>query len=193
MSDRGGGQRIASCSGPAVYGSRITSYRAEGCGILSVVRFLHRIQENMSLDTHLTNFQIVCDNISKVRNVSRLLQPIHTLPHQTEHTPHYNLEPLQPEWDVLNEIWHTVKAWNGLRIHHVKGHQDSTAPAESLTLEAALNVEADALAGRYLRTHPVPNPKCPLFPHTHAHLHVDDTPSLIGTPCKSVMQNAMHP
>lgn len=70
-------------------------------------------------------------------------------------------------------MWHTVKEWSGLTIEHVKGHQDTVTPAESLSLEATLNVDADALAGQYLQHHPTPHYKCHLFPHTHAHLHLD--------------------
>jgi hypothetical protein len=58
--------------------------------------------------------------------------------------------------------WLTVKAWKGLTIEHVKGHQDTVTPAESLSLEAALNIEADALAGQYLRRipHHITNATC---------------------------------
>ena len=43
-----------------------------------------------------------------------------------------------------------------------------------LPIEAALNVQADALAGSFLCRDPNPKPKCLLFPHTHAHLHIND-------------------
>ena len=42
-------------------------------------------------------------------------------------------------------------------------------PAEQLSIEAILNVQADALAGRFLRQDPVPKPMCYMFPNTHAH------------------------
>ena len=80
------------------------------------------------------------------------------------------MQPLQPKWDVLNEIWYTTKQWHGIRIAHMKGHQDMATPAEQLSIEAILNVQADALAGRFLRQDPVPKPMCYMFPNTHAHL-----------------------
>ena len=118
--------------------------------------------------------QIVCDNVSMVRNVHKLLPSRDTSDSEYNLGKHHTLEPLQPEWDVLNEIWHTVKAWPGLRIAHVKGHQDDTTPAELLPIEAILNVQADALASNFLRQDPTPRYQCHLFPNTHAHLHLED-------------------
>ena len=168
------GQRCATNNGP-VRGSRITSYRAEGHGILSATRFLARIHDFTHTNTTPMTVKIVCDNISMVRNVKKFLRLLED--QDSLEVPggdqHFTLQPLQPEWDVLNEVWHTIKDWSGLTIAHVKGHQDTITPAESLSLEATLNVEADALAGQYLRQHPTPLHRCHLFPHTHVHLHLD--------------------
>ena len=166
--------RKAVCAGP-VRGSRISSYRAEGYGILSVTRFIHRTLEYTRMRTPcLDQLTIVCDNQSMVRKVQRLLlNTTDTLPIDVHK--HHTLEPLQPEWDVLNEIWHTVKRWRGLQILHIKGHQDTNTAVHTLPLEATLNVQADALAGDYLRQNPAPRTRCHMFPNTHAHLHLNDS------------------
>ena len=174
FSDRTGNRMVLG-SGPA-RGSRITSYRSEGYGILAVTRFLHRLQEYTARSPQRMNhLQIVCDNLSMVRNVHKILPPpTSTGNGDTTGTTHYTVLPLQPEWDVLNEIWHTTKHWHGIRIAHVKGHQDAATPAEQLSIEAILNVQADSLAGQFLRHDPVPKPMCYMFPNTHAHLLIDD-------------------
>ena len=147
FSDRTGNRMVLG-SGPA-RGSRITSYRSEGYGILAVTRFLHRLQEYTARSPQRMNhLQIVCDNLSMVRNVHKILPPpTSTGNGDTTGTTHYTVLPLQPEWDVLNEIWHTTKHWHGIRIAHVKGHQDAATPAEQLSIEAILNMQADSLAG----------------------------------------------
>ena len=165
-------RRCAKNAGPA-RGSRITSYRAEGYGILSATRFLARINEFARNQTTAVPVTIVCDNLSMVRNVNRLLPLLESTHTQfSNNDQHPTLVTMQPEWNVLHEIWQTVKDWNGLQINHVKGHQVNNVPAETLSLEARMNIEADALAGQYLRRHPAPHYKCHLF--AHAHLHLDD-------------------
>lgn len=108
----------------------------------------------------MDQLKIVCDNISMlVLKVHNLITPPGFPSNDT--TRHYTLKPLQPEWDVLNKIWHSVKEWQGLPITRIKGHQDSTTPVESLSLEAVLNVQADALAGGSLLA-TRPNPETPI-------------------------------
>jgi hypothetical protein len=130
------GNRKATGSG-LVRGSRISSYRAEGYGILAVVRFFHGLQEHTQSPERMDAVRIVCDNVSMVHNVYKLLPRQDDPDHNCNAGKHPTLEPLQPEWDVLNEIWHTVKSWIGLRIAHVKGHQGNNTPVELLPIEAA--------------------------------------------------------
>ena len=57
---------------------------------------------------------------------------------------------LAADWDVINEIAETLtKMRIETSFHHVKGHQDNKVGYENLTLEARLNVNADAEAGKY--------------------------------------------
>ena len=84
---------------------------------------------------------------------------------------HPSLEALQPEWDVLNEIWHTNQEWQPYPIIHIKGHQDrGRHRIHELTLPAQRNIEADSLASQYLKHHPHPKREVHMFPHAHAHL-----------------------
>ena len=85
---------------------------------------------------------------------------------------HPSLAPLQPEWDVLNEIWHTVKTWSPFRVVHIKGHQDRHRSRHDLPLIAQLNVEADKLADHYLKANPLPKTEVLLFPHAHVQFNL---------------------
>ena len=92
------GQQRATGNGPA-RGSRIMSYRAEGCGILSVTRFLARIHDFTHTNTTRMKVKIVCDNISMVCNVTKLLPTMNA--QFSLDSPggdqHFMLQPLQPE------------------------------------------------------------------------------------------------
>ena len=59
------------------------------------------------------------------------------------------LDVLCPEWDILIEIQDALEQMSGLRLKFIKGHQDNTLPYAQLPLMARLNVDADALAGRF--------------------------------------------
>ena len=168
------GNRIARCSG-RVRGSRLSSYRAEGYGMLSIVRFLTRVREFTNTTSENGSFCIACDNNALVRNVNKLI-PSHMMQQgaTTDLDKHDSLEALQPDWDVLHEIWHSIKEWRPFQVVHVKGHQDRTQDVTMLSLEAHLNVEADAEARAFLNLHPEPYRKCHMFPHTHAHLSVNN-------------------
>jgi hypothetical protein len=71
---------------------------------------------------------------------------------------------LRAEWDVESTI---VDSYKQLGIHftflHVKSHQDDDGPVAGLTLEAQLNVQADALATAALKDAPTYS-KVALFP-----------------------------
>jgi hypothetical protein len=57
---------------------------------------------------------------------------------------------------------------------HVKGHQDDTKEYKDLSLEAQINVDADALAGEHQTQFPSENLVAPLLPSTGAHLCIGD-------------------
>jgi hypothetical protein len=80
---------------------------------------------------------------------------------------------LAADWDVVNEIAETLtKMGIETSFHHVKGHQDDKVAYENLTLEARLNVDADAEASECRYHHPEPRPKVPRLPTKAAQLHI---------------------
>ena len=91
-----------------------TSYRAEAQGIT----------DGLFSGPVPPNLQAYLDNKSVVHQLNR----------------NWPLNPLQPEWELLEPTRQLVKQ-HKLTIHHVKGHQDLKHP--HTTQEAHLNHQAD--------------------------------------------------
>jgi hypothetical protein len=145
-----------------VYGFRESSYRSEGYGVLSTVRFVF----------HLFTF---CGCVPKWRyeymaDNKGLLTAILQDSKYTEAFPNTTLE---ADWDIRNEIKATLKLI-GLpnSFSHVKGHQDNGQCVESLDLPAQLNVEADREANAFRAAYPSHRPSVPRLGHNRAQLHI---------------------
>jgi hypothetical protein len=156
------GTRLAQCTGPA-YGYRPTSFRAEGYGLLSVIRFIHLIQTKWNTSGRYT---ILCDNEAMIGIMQDHVRVADTYPNQT----------LKSEWDIIAETKATIdtdKLWEAIEFRHIKGHADQRAPYNSLTLSQQLNVEADKLANEYIqRHHDDEYNKVPLLPTSGAQLNM---------------------
>ena len=79
------------------------------------------------------------------------------------------LDPLEPDWDLLQAI---RKVRQQLRRHHIywiESHQDSTTPLDDLPWPAKMNVKADELATFYRQHHQehraLPTPPVPILCH----------------------------
>ena len=140
------GERLAKCNGP-VFGHSISSYRAEGYGMLSFLRFYLRMTQLywQPPDRVPTPF-LVCDNLSLVKTITKLLTYANIFPNTT----------LDAEWDCIAQILQTMQVLKDKApaLDHIKGHQDSTTPYEELTLSAQLNCDADTHATKFLQEHP---------------------------------------
>jgi hypothetical protein len=131
-----------------------------------------------------THGLIVCDNQSLVDKVLSYQSPFPTsdlldaewTPFDSLTGPIGNKSPsstLTPDWDVLNEIRHSLQALPfPPTIQHIKGHQDQQTPYEFLPLSAQLNVDADAAAGAFQDQHGCDRPHVPMFPHAGAQLQI---------------------
>jgi ribosomal protein L17 len=113
------GERLVTCMGPA-YGCKPTSYRAEGYGILSVLRFLHLI---MTQGVAVGRCHVVCDNEALIEQMQQSYDPTKVQPNQTN----------VAEWDIICEIGATTnKGLPVIRYQHIKGHSDIKQPYERL-------------------------------------------------------------
>jgi hypothetical protein len=151
------GERAATGMGPS-RGQVMDSYRAECCGMLSILRFLIRLSEYTNMVAEWqgiigTDSQSMLDTILG-RDQARPAASEPT-PLPTQQVP---LDPLIPEWDLLVEIRLALRQLPFVKLVHVKGHQDKHKAYNRLSLRAQLNVDADDLASKYQqefgRAHP---------------------------------------
>jgi hypothetical protein len=149
------GQRLAWCSGPG-FGTA-TSHRAECWGKLSVARFLHHLPQftTMAYPQNL-NIVSIADNKGLVT----------TLAKRSEYSTPYPNSTLQPDWDLIEEIYSTYHNLTiaNVRFMWVKGHQDTDTAYDELPVAAQYNVDADQLADAYLEAHPNERTVSPLVP-----------------------------
>ena len=140
------GDCLTRCSS-LVLGFAISSYRAEGCGILSALQFLHHMRQmhRQPGDNPHAPY-LVCDNLSLTKRVTQIM----------EYTTIYPNTTLEAEWDCLSQIRATAHALDTINptIKHIKGHQDDKTPYKELPLLAQMNCNADAFANAFLRDNP---------------------------------------
>jgi hypothetical protein len=91
------GTRLATCSGPA-YGSKQSSFCAEGYGMLSLVRFLYHLTTYCSANPNWT-ITLICDNEGIITRLQSAIQYTTSFPNDT----------LQPDWDITNAIVTTLQ------------------------------------------------------------------------------------
>jgi hypothetical protein len=155
------GKRVATCAGP-VFGFRESSYRSEGYGVLSAVRFVYHLFQFCGCAPQW-RYDYMADNKGLLTALIQDATYAEAFPNTT----------LEADWDLRNEIKATLKLIG--RPHtfsHVKGHQDSGTSVESLDLPAQLNVEADHGANAFRAAYPAHRPLVPRLGHNRAQLHI---------------------
>jgi hypothetical protein len=143
------GERLDIGMGPA-NGSNPNSYRSEGCGMLALLLFLTRLAEFIQIHEPWTGI-IATDSKSLIDTVRHPSAGRNTEgPASTYKRP---LDPLSPEWDIVIGVQSLLNDMSGLKLQHIRGHQDAQFEFHRLPLLAQLNVEADDLANQYQRDH----------------------------------------
>jgi hypothetical protein len=135
------GTRLATGMGPA-QGMKPSSYRAEGYGMLSLLRFIICLFEYCGTAPRCS--QVYSDNLALIQRIARQMGRNTWYPNDT----------ISSDWDVLQAIVSTLRIFKQPPIvAHVKGHQDDTTKYELLPIEAQLNVDADAAAKLFQTEH----------------------------------------
>lgn len=168
---------LAHCSGP-VFGSKPTSYRAEGYGLLSMIRFLIRLADYCQCRDNMNKCNMASDNLSLVDNVIARQLPSQLVDSMDPNAPDRSLHHMaqaQPslvsDWDILNEIRLSLPLLHTTpKIKWVKGHQDNTQDYEDLPLLARLNVDADRFAGEFQDSYGAERPQVLRLPHNGVQL-----------------------
>ena len=126
------------CAGP-VDGPRDTasSTRSELGGYASALLLIRALYRFWGL-RHRSKFHWYCDSKAAISRVKR-------------YTSHKTLVPKMPDDADLMSIIRSCQQelHTRIRIHWVKGHQDTTAKQSTLSLASRLNILADALATNY--------------------------------------------
>jgi hypothetical protein len=155
------GQRVATCAGP-VFGFRESSYRSEGYGVLSAVRFVYHLFR-FCCCVPKWRYEYMADNKGLLTAILQDAQYSDAFPNTT----------LQADWDLRNEIKATLKLIGRPNsFSHVLGHQDNGQSFESLDLPAQLNVEADREANAFRADYPEHRPLVPRLGHNRSQLHI---------------------
>jgi hypothetical protein len=136
------GLRLIQCNGPA-YGYRPTSFRAEGYGLLSVIRFIYFSKRHWGWQNQ---YSVICDNESMIKVMTEQFKVDDAYPNHT----------LSAEWNIIAEMKATLakeELWNNIQFSHIKGHADKDKSYDKLTIQQQWNVDADKLAGAYIQQH----------------------------------------
>lgn len=158
--------------GPA-RGPRPSSYRAEGYGLLSILRFLIRIAEYTGYAAEEWKGVLVTDSQSVLKTLGGGDKPFDATDEPVSIDGEaVVLDVLCPDWDILIEIQYALKQLPELKLQYIKGHQDDKIPYTQLPLLARLNVDADAMAGRYQDSHGQDRPIALMTPRTKVQLHL---------------------
>jgi hypothetical protein len=135
------GTRLATGMGPA-QGMKPSSYRAEGYGMLSLLRFIIRLFEYYGTAPRCS--QLYSDNMALIQRIDKQMGRHTWYPNDT----------ISSDWDVLQAIVSTLKLFHQPPlVSHVKGHQDDTTTYDLLPIEAQLNDDADAAATLFQTEH----------------------------------------
>jgi hypothetical protein len=106
--------------------------------MLAILRFLIRLCEYCGSEPIGT--AMFCDNLALVNRVLKRVRCTRWYPNET----------ISSDWDVIQAIISSLQTFSQCpHIQHVKGHQDDTTPYARLSLEAQLNIDADAAATEF--------------------------------------------
>lgn len=165
------GERAVEGMGPAP-GANPNSYRSEAYGMLAMLSFLKRLAE-FTYKHEPWHGVIATDSLSlidTILGVTRNEFGVANLDSLEVEPVQLPLAPLSPEWDLVVNIRRLLHELPGLKLKHVKGHQDRGVEYRRLSLLAQLNVDADALANRFQREHGAIRPYVTLTDDAGVHL-----------------------
>lgn len=142
--------------GPAS-GAKPDSFRAKAYGMLATLCFLTRLAEFTGSIEPWVGI-LATDSQSLLDTVLEKSQP----PNDEEQGNSEGSSAVKlvtdlrvdgPEWHIVSNTLVLLASQPGLTLQYVKGHQDRDNAYEHLPLLAQLNVDADAMATRYQRSH----------------------------------------
>ena len=153
-------------TGGQASGANPRSFRAEGYGILTILRLVHHLLCYYNIPRIRGPVTIVCDSESLLTRLESALASTICRPRRA----------LFSEADVESGITDTIRSLQmNLQLEHVHSHQDTRFPNAPLSWEATLNTRCDELATQYLASSLLPLPLVPFIPASIVHLQVNGT------------------
>jgi hypothetical protein len=131
---------LIECGGRA-QGANPRSFRAEGYGILAVLRLVFRLRHFYITRNASLRFRLYCDSESLLKRIAASRALTRIIPRRF----------LPSEVDVEMQILAAVAALEAdVAFEHVEGHQDTKYPGRPLPRAAQLNQRCDEIATTHL-------------------------------------------
>jgi len=145
-----------------VYGLEKHSFRSEGTGLKAGLLFILLAFEYTEMRPE-GKLKAQLDNTGNMKKLEWL---------KKFRLAQYS-SPFDPEWDILISIHDILQRFDTEpTISHVKGHQDDNTVLSELSVDAKLNIEADALATEELNTDRGPTGLVPFDPSSKVQLNI---------------------
>ena len=157
------GERFCEGNGP-VFGYKPSSYRAEGYGILAVLRLIIRVFQFTNIDLP-HEVHLYTDSQSMIKSIASYREQLPPFPNKT----------LEAEWDILQCISHCMDEFPvEPHLHYVRAHQNKDKSYDSLSLEGQLNEDADRRAAQYQHEPDRQSDVVPRLEGNSAQLYIDN-------------------
>jgi hypothetical protein len=158
--------QILAENGGQASGANPRSFRAEGYGMLAILRLLYHLLQFHDIPNIRGPVKIVCDSESLITRVETTLQSKICRPRRK----------LYSEADVEAGIIDTLQSLAlNVRFQHVHSHPEKHHPNAPLSWDETLNTRCDTLATQYLDAATTAQPLVTFIPASKAHLQVNGT------------------
>jgi hypothetical protein len=153
---------LAECGGRA-QGADPCSFRAEGYGVLAILRLLLHIRYFYVLDCRQARFRLYCDSKSLLKRIEASRQLQRLIPRR------YLFSEVDVEMQILASI-HALAS--DVTLEHVEGHQDTKYPGRPLPWAAELNRRCDDIATAHLESATTTLPTMPSLPASQVSISI---------------------
>ena len=158
--------KILTENGGQASGANPRSFRAEGYGMLSILRLLYHLTQYYDIPQIRGPVKMVCDSESLITRIKTSLDSKICRPRRK----------LFSEADVEAGITDTLQLLQlNIRFQHVHSHPEKHHPNAPLSWDETLNTRCDELATHHLEAATTPKPLVPFIPASKAHLQVNGT------------------
>jgi hypothetical protein len=155
---------LLDCGGRA-YGADPRSFRAEGYGMLTILRLVHPIRYFYVTGNSDIKFRLYCDSDSLIKRLQGSLALKRPAPQRY----------LFSEADIEMEILSAIHTLGTVDLEHVYGHQNESESIEPLSWEVTLNQHCDDIATEHLEEAIGSHPLVPFLPSSKVSLTVQGT------------------